>query len=159
VDGVLTGKVDGASLWRSGKARAAREFAAENGIDSSASFTYSNGGEDVEFLSTMGNPTATNPDAELTRVAHARGWPILRVRPRGAYSCKELVRTAAALGPLAGSSGTGTGLGLLNQDRRLGVDSVSAIAPETMRATAGIRVDVQGEENAWARRPAVFIFN
>src|SRR5699024_3670944 len=33
------------------------------------------------------------------------------------------------------------------------------IAPETMLATAGIRVDVQGEENAWARRPAVFIFN
>src|SRR5699024_9078715 len=50
VDGVLTGKVDGASLWRSGKARAAREFAAEHGLDTAHSFAYSNGAEDVEFL-------------------------------------------------------------------------------------------------------------
>src|SRR5699024_6561229 len=159
VDGVLTGRVDGASLWRSGKAAAARGFAEEHGIDTASSFTYSNGGEDVEFLSVTGRPTAVNPDRALTRAADERGWPVLRFRPRGGYNVKDLVRTAASLGSLAGSVGTGVGLGLLNLDRRMGVDTVSAIGPETMLATAGVRVDVQGEDNAWKARPAVFIFN
>ena len=159
VDGVLTGRVDGASLWRSGKAAAARGFAEEHGIDTPSSFTYSNGGEDVEFLSVTGRPTAVNPDRALTRAADERGWPVLRFRPRGGYNVKDLVRTAASLGSLAGSVGTGVGLGLLNLDRRMGVDTVSAIGPETMLATAGVRVDVQGEDNAWKARPAVFIFN
>ncbi|WP_235681103.1 HAD-IB family hydrolase [Tomitella gaofuii] len=159
VDGVLTGKVDGASLWRSGKARAARAFATAHDIDTAASFTYSNGGEDVEFLATTGHPTAVNPDKNLTRAADERGWPVLRFRPRGAYNVKDLARTAVSLGTLAGSVGTGVGLGLLNLDRRLGIDAVSAIAPETMLATAGVRVDIHGEDNAWKSRPAVFIFN
>ena len=72
-DGTLTGKVDGKSLWRSGKARATREFAADRGIDTAASFAYSNGGEDVEFLSVVGNPAATNPDKALAEDAAARG--------------------------------------------------------------------------------------
>lgn len=159
VDGVLTGRVDGASLWRSGKARAAREFAAAHGIDADASFAYSNGGEDAEFLASVGHPTAVNPDRTLTRVADEHGWPVLRFRPRGPHNLKDVVRTAASLGTLAGSAGTAIGLGLLNRDRRVGVDAASAIGPEAMLATAGVRVHVRGEENVWAQRPAVFIFN
>src|SRR5699024_3233341 len=100
VDGVLTGRVDGASLWRSGNTAAARKFAEEQDIDAASSFTYSIGGEDVEFLSTAGNPTAVNPDRALAREADERGWPVLRFRPRGGYNVKDLVRTAASLGSL-----------------------------------------------------------
>lgn len=158
-DGTLTGRVDGVSLWRSGKARAAREFAVDHDIDADASFSYSNGGEDIEFLATVGNPTATNPDRTLARAADERGWPILRFRPLGTHNVTDVARTTAALGTFAGVVGTGLGLGLLNRDRRMGVDAVSSLLGEVTLGTAGVRVNVQGEDNAWKQRPAVFIFN
>lgn len=157
--GVLTGKVDGKSLWRSGKARATREFAAEHDIDTAASFTYSNGGEDVEFLSVVGNPTAMNPDKSLAEDAKKRGWPILRCRPRGAYNVKDVARTAAAFGTIVGAAATGVGLGLLNRDRRVALDSITSLSSEMALATAGVEIRVIGEDNAWSQRPAVFIFN
>lgn len=158
-DGVLTGQVDGKSLWRSGKARAAREFVAEHGIDAAASFTYSNGGEDEEFLSVVGNPTATNPDKALAAATTTRGWPVLRFRPRGAHSIKDVARTAAAFGTIVGAAGTGLGLGLLNRDRKIGLDAITSLGSETALATAGVDIRVLGEENVWSYRPAVFIFN
>lgn len=158
-DGVLTGKVDGKSLWRSGKARATREFAAEHDIDTAASFTYSNGGEDVEFLSVVGNPTATNPDKSLAADAAARGWPILRFRPRGTHSVKDIARTAAAFGTMVGAAGTGIGLGFLNRDRKVALDTITSLGGEMALATAGVDIRVIGEDHAWSQRPAVFIFN
>ena len=158
-DGVLTGKVDGKSLWRSGKARATREFVAEHDIDPDASFTYSNGGEDVEFLGVVGNPTATNPDKSLVENAEARGWPILRFRPRGTHSVKDIARTAAAFGTLFGAAGTGVALGFLNRNRRVALDTITSLVGELPLATAGVDIRVIGEDNVWSQRPAVFIFN
>lgn len=158
-DGILTGRVDGKSLWRSGKAAAAREFIEAHGIDAGASYSYSNGGEDVEFLATTGNPAATNPDRTLQRVAVERDWPILRFRPRGTPGAKELVRTVAAYGGLFGSAWTGLGLGLLNRSRKVAVDSIAGIGAEVSLALAGVDVRIVGTANAWAARPAVFIFN
>lgn len=159
VDGVLTGKVDGASLWRSGKARAAREFAAEHGLDTAHSFAYSNGAEDVEFLAGVGNPTAVNPDAGLTEAAGARGWPILRFRGRGGPNITDLVRNVAGAGTLLGAAGVGLGLGLLRRDRRGAMDLVTSVGSELALTAADVKVRVRGEANAWAARPAVFIYN
>jgi putative phosphoserine phosphatase/1-acylglycerol-3-phosphate O-acyltransferase len=159
VDGVLTGRVDGKSLWRSGKADATRAFIDEHGIDGPRSYTYSNGGEDAEFLATTGNPTATNPDGTLDRIARERKWPILRFRPRGTPGVKEAVRTAAAYGGIVGSVWTGLGLGLVNRSRKVALDSIMNIGSDVSLALAGIDVRVRGEANAWEHRPAVFIFN
>lgn len=158
-DGVLTGKVDGKSLWRSGKAQAAVAFADAHSIDRAASYTYSNGGEDVEFLATMGVPTPTNPDGTLTKAALDRQWPILRFRPRGTPGPREVVRTAAAYGGMFGSVWTGIGLGLVNRSKKVALDSMIGIGSDVSLALAGIGVRVHGESHAWARRPAVFIFN
>ncbi|MEZ5149599.1 HAD-IB family hydrolase [Rhodococcus zopfii] len=158
-DGILTGKVDGKSLWRSGKAEAAVAFADEHDIDRAASYTYSNGGEDVDFLATMGNPTPTNPDGTLTKIATERRWPILRFRPRGTPGPKEVVRTAAAYGGLFGSVWTGIGLGIVNRSKKVALDSMFGIGSDVSLALAGIDVRVHGESNVWAQRPAVFIFN
>ncbi|WAL47318.1 HAD-IB family hydrolase [Rhodococcus pyridinivorans] len=158
-NGVLTGRVDGKSLWRSGKAEAARNFVETHGIDAEASYTYSNGGEDVDFLAVAGNPTATNPDRTLTRVAIEREWPIMRFRPRGTPGARELVRTAAAYGGMFGSVWTGLGLGLINRSRKTALDSIISIGTEVSLALAGVDVRIVGEANAWAARPAVFIFN
>ncbi|MEE2034083.1 HAD-IB family hydrolase [Rhodococcus chondri] len=158
-DGILTGRVNGKSLWRSGKAIASRLFIDDHGLDASSSYTYSNGGEDVEFLESTGNPTATNPDRTLERVARERDWPILRFRPRGTPGAKELVRTAAAYGGMFGSIWTGIGLGLINRNKKLALDSITNIGADVSLALGGIDVRVQGEANAFARRPAVFVFN
>ncbi|MEU5840766.1 HAD-IB family hydrolase [Rhodococcus sp. NPDC047139] len=158
-NGVLTGRVNGKTLWRSGKAEAARDFAETHGIETACSYAYSNGGEDVEFLALTGNPTATNPDRTLARVALERDWPILRFRPRGTPGVKELARTAAAYGGLFGSVWTGLGLGLVNRNRKTALDSIISIGTEVSLALAGVNVRIVGEANAWAARPAVFIFN
>src|SRR5919112_277521 len=47
-DGILTGRADGPTLWRAGKARAIREFGAAHEIDLEASYAYSNGNEDID---------------------------------------------------------------------------------------------------------------
>lgn len=158
-EGVLTGRVDGKSLWRSGKAEATRTFIDTHGLDAAACYTYSNGGEDVDFLAVAGNPTATNPDRTLHRIALERDWPILRFRPRGTPGARELVRTVAAYGGLFGSVWTGLGLGLLNRSRKTAVDSITNIGTEVALALAGVDVRVVGAANAWAERPAVFVFN
>ncbi|PND48615.1 HAD-IB family hydrolase [Rhodococcus sp. ENV425] len=158
-DGVLTGRVDGKSLWRSGKAQAVVAFAEANNIDREQSYTYSNGGEDADFLATMGNPTPTNPDRNLERTAAEQGWPILRFRPRGTPGTKEVIRTLAAYGGLFGSVWTGVGLGLLNRNKRVALDSIATLTGEVPLALAGIDVNIRNEANAWSHRPAVFIFN
>lgn len=158
-DGILSGKVDGKSLWRSGKAQAVIAFADEHDIDRTESYTYSNGGEDVDFLATTGNPTPTNPDGTLVRAATERQWPILRFRPRGTPGAKELVRTAAAYGGLFGSVWTGIGLGIVNRSKKVALDSMLGIGSDVSLALAGVDVRVHGESNVWLRRPAVFIFN
>lgn len=159
LDGVLTGRVNGKSLWRSGKAVAAQLFIDDHDIDAARSYTYSNGGEDVEFLESTGNPTATNPDRTLERVARERKWPILRFRPRGTPGTKELLRTAAAYGGMFGSVWTGIGLGLVNRNKKVALESITSIGADVSLALAGIDVSVRGEANAFAQRPAVFVFN
>ena len=82
-DGILTGRADGPTMWRAGKAAAVRQFAADHDIALAASYAYSNGNEDVDFLSQVGHPAATTPEDELREHATERGWPVLDFRSRG----------------------------------------------------------------------------
>jgi putative phosphoserine phosphatase/1-acylglycerol-3-phosphate O-acyltransferase len=70
-----------------------------------------------------------------------------------------VVRTAAALGGIAGTLGVGLGLGLLNRSRRTAVNYVATVAPEVALGLAGVEMRVTGEEHLWSARPAVFVFN
>src|SRR3712207_538814 len=76
-DGRYTGRPDGPFTYREGKAEAIRRMAAEQGIDLSESYAYSDSESDLPMLRLVGNPVAVNPDAELTRVARAEGWRII----------------------------------------------------------------------------------
>lgn len=71
----------------------------------------------------------------------------------------NLARSAAALGGLGAGFVTGAAVAAVNQDRRSGVNVAVTVAGELSLAVAGIHLDVHGEENAWATRPAVFVFN
>jgi putative phosphoserine phosphatase / 1-acylglycerol-3-phosphate O-acyltransferase len=159
VDGVLTGKVAGSALWRHGKAVATKEFAEAHGIDLPRSHTYSNGGEDVEFLSLVERPVAVNPDSHLATEAETRGWPTLRFKPRRSPGPVTAARTIAAIGGFAGAVVVGAGTGVVSRDSSRGRDRVIAHTGDYTLAMAGIDVRVVGEHNAREPRPAVFAFN
>lgn len=158
-NGVLTGRLGGPVLWGEGKARAVREFASEQDLDLSQSYAYGNGDEDVAFLETVGRPRPLNPESGLERVARERDWPVSRFASRGRPGLRPLVRTGAAIAGLAAATGVSAGLGLLNGSRRQAANLAAGVGSELLLALAGVELEVTGEEHAWSRRPAVFLFN
>src|SRR6516162_62887 len=158
VNGIATGRPGGPLLWREGKARAVRAFAAEHGIDLAESYAYSNGNEDIPFLQTVGRARALNPDHELEAAARHYGWPVARFRSRGRAGVVDLARTAAGIAGMLGGFTAGTLLGAVTGSRREAVDLGTTLAGEIGSVLAGVRLDVRGAEHL-ATRPAVFLFN
>jgi HAD superfamily hydrolase (TIGR01490 family) len=91
-DGVYTGQPAGPFAYGAGKAALIAELAAAEGISLADSYAYSDSASDLPMLRAVGFPVAVNPDAELTLVAAAEGWPVMRFVRRGGR-----VRRAAAL--------------------------------------------------------------
>jgi putative phosphoserine phosphatase/1-acylglycerol-3-phosphate O-acyltransferase len=159
--GVLTGRVLGPPMYGAQKARGLEALAAEHDLDLDASFAYSNGGEDVPFLSATGHATAIEPDERLAAEARERGWPVLRCRARGGRPGPlDLARTGAFYGTFFSTLGVGVGVGLLNRSRRSLLDVALGVGSELSLAVAGVQVDVvSGAEHLVGTRPAVFVFN
>ncbi len=158
-DGLLTGGVQKPILWGPGKAAAVQRFAAENGIDLKDSYFYADGDEDVALMYLVGNPRPTNPEGKMAAVAKRRGWPILRFNSRGPVGLRRQVRTLAGFGSLFPVAAGAVGIGLLTRSRRRGVNFFTSTFSQMLLATTGVQLNVIGQENLTARRPAVFIFN
>lgn len=75
--GSFTGSLSTGSMVGQVKAEAVREIAADAGIDLAQSYAYGDSYSDKEFLETVGNPVAVNPDRALRRLAASRDWTIL----------------------------------------------------------------------------------
>jgi len=161
VDGLLTGRVAGRTLWGPGKIAAVQEFAAEHEIDLTVSHAYANGDEDVPLLAAVGEPHPVNPQPELAEVAQRAGWTPLMFDSgkAGRMDVRPALRTATLFGTFFGSAGAGAAFGLLNRSRRTGVDMAGGIFDTFAGPLTGIDVEVIGRENAWAARPAVFLIN
>ncbi|MFL5868100.1 MAG: HAD-IB family hydrolase, partial [Thermoleophilaceae bacterium] len=159
VDGVFTGELGGDVLWGPAKARAVRAFANERGLDLRSSYGYGNGDEDMYFLDAVGRPRALNAQAGLTKVAADRGWPVYRLSGGARPGLETVARTGAALAGLGTAAVLGAGIGLLNRSRRDAANFATSVGSDAALALAGVRLDVVGEENLWADRPAVFLFN
>ncbi|MEQ3553288.1 HAD-IB family hydrolase [Pseudonocardia nematodicida] len=161
VDGVLTGRVVGVSLWGAGKAAAVRADAAAHGVDLADCFGYANGTEDAEFLAAVGNPVAVSPTDSLRAVAAERGYPVLDCAPRGGLlpGVGDLARTAAFAGGLAGGIAAAAGAGLLHGSRRRFVDLAAGVGADVAFGLSGIDVQVTGAEYLVSARPCVFVFN
>lgn len=158
--GILTGRVDGRTLWGPGKAAAVRAFAEEYEVDLSASYAYANGDEDVPFLASVGHPCAINPQPELATAATDRGWPTLRTRPRPKrLDLKPAVRTVATYGTLVGAGAAGVALGVATGNKRRGVDLATSVFAQVASALSSVKIEVVGEANLWQHRPAVFMIN
>jgi putative phosphoserine phosphatase / 1-acylglycerol-3-phosphate O-acyltransferase len=157
-DGTLTGRF-AEMLWGEAKARAARALARQLGIDRRQSYGYANGGEDVPLLASVGCPEAVNPERTLERVARLQHWPVLKLADPPGTDARGLAGMLAALGALNLGLAAGLTVGELRGDRRLGSDLACALAFDSFLAVAGVRLNVTGAQNLWARRPAVFVVN
>ncbi len=158
-NGVLTGGVLQPVIWGPGKANVVQNYAAEHGIDLSKSYFYADGDEDVALMYLVGNPRPTNPEGRLAAVAAKRGWPVLRFSSRSGSNPLSQLRTLAGLvsvGPLAAGA---VGVGLLAGNKRRGVNFFTSNFGRLLLAATGVDLNVLGEENLTAQRPAVFIFN
>ncbi|TQR88328.1 HAD-IB family hydrolase [Mycobacterium hodleri] len=158
-DGLITGEVRTPIIWGSGKARAVQAFSAKNGVDLTKSYFYADGDEDVALMYLVGNPRPTNPAGKLRAVAVKRGWPILKFTSRSGSSPVAQLRTVAGIASLLPAAAGGLGLGLLTRNRRTGVNFFTAAWTRLLMTSIGIDLNVLGEENLTAKRPAVFLFN
>jgi HAD superfamily hydrolase (TIGR01490 family) len=103
VDGHYTGRAGGPFTYREGKAEAIRDLAVREGIDLGESWAYSDSESDLPMLRLVGHPVAVNPDAELTRIARAEGWEVLRFERLG-----RRLRVLGAAGVAAALGGLGS---------------------------------------------------
>jgi putative phosphoserine phosphatase/1-acylglycerol-3-phosphate O-acyltransferase len=72
---------------------------------------------------------------------------------------RSVLGTVGAIGALNIGLGVGLGVGLIRGDRRLGNDLALSLGFPSFLAIAGVRMNVVGAQNLWARRPAVFVMN
>jgi putative phosphoserine phosphatase / 1-acylglycerol-3-phosphate O-acyltransferase len=157
VDDIVTGNMSGASMWGSGKARAARSFATEHDVNFDASFFYADGDEDAALMSEIGNPRPTNPGKHLAAVAEERGWPILRFEPRGTPSPDVIARNVTGM-MMAGPIATGAALlGLARRSRREALNVTTSVVPDAMFGLAAVQLDIHGEHHL-ATTPSIVVW-
>jgi len=77
VDGHYTGKLDGPFVYGEGKAESVEKLASDRGYDLALCYAYSDSVSDLPMMELVGHPVAVNPDSNLDRVAHERGWPVV----------------------------------------------------------------------------------
>ncbi len=82
-DGIYTGKAVEPFTYREGKAIRMAQIAAEDGLDLSTSYGYSDSESDLPMLRAVGHAVAVNPDAELAAIAEEEGWEIMRFEQLG----------------------------------------------------------------------------
>ena len=75
VDGKYTGELE-FYAYGPAKADAIGKHAAENDIDLSGSFAYTDSPTDLPMLELVGNPVAVNPDRALRKIAQERDWRV-----------------------------------------------------------------------------------
>ncbi|HEY5880586.1 MAG TPA: 1-acyl-sn-glycerol-3-phosphate acyltransferase, partial [Nakamurella sp.] len=159
VDGVITGELAGPMLWGEPKGAAVRAFARERGVDLTVSYAYGNGDEDVAFLGSVGRPHPLNPHAGLAVAAKNYRWPVVNLQEPNSGGLRALAGTAAALGAFGAGMVVGAATSLLSGDAAAGRNIGIPLACDLALAMAGVKLEVVGEHNLWAARPAVFVAN
>jgi HAD superfamily hydrolase (TIGR01490 family) len=80
--GRVTGALRGTPSFREGKISRVNDWLAGQGLtlDSfECSWFYSDSSNDLPLMERVSHPVATNPGPALAQVAHARGWPVLKL--------------------------------------------------------------------------------
>lgn len=158
-EGLVTGDVTQPVVYGPGKAAAALEYAASNGLNLANAFFYTDGYEDLPLLEAVGHPQPLNPDRKLAKVAKSKGWTEASFDSRGRPTRAQVLRTVLAQSSVIPAATAGLLTGFLNGSTRLGVNLTLSTWGDYATSLAGVRMDVRGEEHLWAHRPCVFMFN
>lgn len=158
-DEKFTGKVKRPACWQEGKADAGRGFARSRDIDLSQSYFYSDSHDDLPLLDLVGKPRLVNPDQELSQIGSRRGWPVFEFSSRGRPGRRELLGLAGAMASLGPAAMVGLPAALASGNLRKGVSLMLSTYSEMVTTMTGVTLNIEGEENLWSHRPAVFIFN
>lgn len=158
-DGKFTGRIVEPACWGEGKAIAARGIAAQQKLDLSKSYFYTDSASDAPLLEIVGHPRPVNPDVKLSALAFKNNWPIFRFNDEEHPGLTNFIRTGVALGSLIPAALSGAVRGAFNWSWQDGVNSLMASVGDFVVSAAGIELVVHGEERLWSHRPAVFIFN
>ncbi len=158
-EGRFTGKVKRPACWQEGKAKAGGAFAGEHDIDLSQSYFYTDSHDDLALLDLVGKPRLVNPDQELARIGSRRGWPVYEFKSRGRPGMRELAGLVGSLACLGPAAMVGLPAALASGSLRKGADLMLSTYAELATTLTGVSLNVEGEENLWSHRPAVFIFN
>ncbi|MEN7341863.1 MAG: HAD-IB family hydrolase [Pseudomonadota bacterium] len=159
VDGEFTGRVLQPTCFGPGKVAAAHEIADAHGTTLGQSFFYSDSTDDIELLESVGHPVALNPNKKLAVIAETRQWARARFSSRGRAGLMQWVRSIAATGSLATSFVAALPILALTGSKRRMQNFSYALFAETASALIGLDLDIEGEQNVWEKRPAVFVFN
>jgi len=158
-NGKFTGKIVEPACWGEGKAHAAKELAKKHNLDLKKSFFYTDSIEDLPLLEIVGKPRPMNPDTKLSALAYQNDWQVYRFNADQRKGMTNIVRTGMALTGLVPAVVNGVVSGAFNMSWTDGVNSMMATVGDLVCSMAGLQVAVKGEENLWAKRPAVFILN
>lgn len=157
--GKFTGAIIEPACWGEGKAKAAIDLANKHKLDLSKSHFYTDSAEDLPLLEIVGHPHPINPDEELSKLSYDNDWSIVRFNDEARPGISNLVRTGLAASSLFPAILAGLTTGTMNMSFRDGVNSMMATIGDIGTALAGIKLVINGKENLWNSRPAVFIFN
>jgi putative phosphoserine phosphatase/1-acylglycerol-3-phosphate O-acyltransferase len=107
----------------------------------------------------VGHPRPTNPGPLLTKVAGHSDWPIMRFSSRGSGGPLRVARRLAGAGSLGPLAVAALGVGLVQRNKRAGINFLTRFWPPAILALSGVKLNVTGAEHLAERRPAVFLFN
>jgi putative phosphoserine phosphatase / 1-acylglycerol-3-phosphate O-acyltransferase len=146
-------------VWGPTKASGVQQFAADHQVDLGSSYFYADGDEDLSLMCLVGHPRPVNPGRLLAKVAVRRGWPVMRFSSRGSGGPLGVARRLAGVSSLGPLAAVALGVGLLQRNKRAGVNFLTRFWPGTVLALSGVKLNVTGAEHLTERRPAVFLFN
>lgn len=157
--GVFTGSVIKPTVFGEGKVDAALKLAKKTRANLNKSFFYSDSTDDIQLLEYVGKPVTLNPRKRLKTITRERAWPTASFDSRGKMSVSGFFRSVAATGSLVGSFAAGLPIYALTRSKRDSINFSISLFADTCNALIGMELDINGEENLWSHRPAVFMFN
>jgi putative phosphoserine phosphatase/1-acylglycerol-3-phosphate O-acyltransferase len=158
-NGIFTGELGGPLCFGVGKVNAALALAEANDVDLDNSYFYSDSTDDIELLEYVGKPRPLNPSQKLRDIAEKRGWPVRVFKSRSRKSVMGVTRNIAAKVSLVGSVLAGLPIWALTGSKQEARNFSMSLFGDLASAVTGLKLEVVGEKNLWAARPAVFIFN
>lgn len=76
-DGIWTGRILGEAMFGEAKARAAKGFAKDRGLDLERCYAYGDSLNDRWLMESVGWPVAVNPSNDLRSIARNERWPVV----------------------------------------------------------------------------------